>query len=1029
MRYVILLFIFVGLIETSWGQVPLPSNGVPESYPETIVLKNAKIVVSPSKVIDKGSLVIKNGKVETVGVLITPPKGYVEIDVKGKTIVPAFIEISSSTGMPETDKKQWSPRPQIESSRTSAHYWNDAIRAEQEAAPLYTADKKSIEKYQKMGIGFALTHVEDGIVRGTGALVALGDTPKEKQIVKSDAGLFFSFEKGSSRQTYPSSLTGAVALLRQMLYDAEYYAQFEDALSPNITLKKFNQQWKTLPHIFDVDDHLDLLRAQKIMREFDTEAAIFGSGKEYLNPTKLKEWKTPVFVPINFPSAYDVKDPLVARQIPLSDLKHWELAPSNPYILEKQQVSFGITSRGIDKPEDFWKNLHQAIERGLSREMALEALTITAANFLGVEDQIGSLEQGRWASFSVYDVDPFEYKNAKLLESWSLGKQTIHNTKNDIDAQGIYSLTINGKSGYYLELTEKKDALQGKVHLVKELRDSITQKKRKDTTTFKATVAQEGIDLSVHFNANDDNWKGAMTLHGKLNEKLGVIEGQGMLPNGDWEKWAAIKSKKVQGKSEPKKIIVDSLKNVQSFYPNMAFGFENLPEEKVYVLRNATVWTNEEKGIIKEGTVILKDGKISFVGTGNYMIPANAVEINAKGMHITSGIIDEHSHIAISRGVNESGQSNSAEVRMLDVVRNDDINIYRQLSGGVTAAQLLHGSANAIGGQSALIKLKWGYTPDEMLIPDAPKFIKFALGENVKQSNWGDFQTLRFPQTRMGVEQVFYQDFLRAKVYGEQWETYQNRKGKSKKNLDVIPPARDLELEAVLEILNGERHISCHSYVQSEINMLMHVADSMGFKVNTFTHILEGYKLADRMKEHGAGGSTFADWWGYKFEVNDAIPFNAALMHEQGVVVAINSDDAEMGRRLNQEAAKGVKYGNMSEEDAWKMVTLNPAKLLHLDDRMGSLKVGKDADVVIWTDNPLSIQAKVASVFIDGKLMYDFRNDERMRRRNSTEKARIISKMLADNEAGNPSKTFVKKDEKHWHCDTIGEHEEEGHEH
>ena len=364
--------------------------------------------------------------------------------------------------------------------------------------------------------------------------------------------------------------------------------------------------------------------------------------------------------------------------------------------------------------------------------------------------------------------------------------------------------------------------------------------------------------------------------------------------------------------------------------------------------------------------------------------------------------------------MNEGGQAIAAEVSIGDVVNPDDINIYRQLSGGVTASQLLHGSANPVGGQSALIKLKWGHTAEEMLIDGAPKFIKFALGENVKQSNWGDYNTIRFPQTRMGVEQVYYDGFTRAKAYAAEWKSFNTGKLKQK-------PRKDLELDVLLEILLSERFISCHSYVQSEINMLMHVADSMGFTINTFTHILEGYKVADKMAKHGAGASTFSDWWAYKHEVNDAIPYNANIMADQGIVVAINSDDAEMGRRLNQEAAKSVKYGGMSEQDAWKMVTLNPAKLLHLDDRMGSLKVGKDADIVIWSDNPLSIRAIVEYTIVDGEILYETERDQKMRLANQAEKARIISKMLEDNKNGGNKQPFVKKRNGHFHCDTFGE--------
>ncbi|MEZ4980531.1 MAG: amidohydrolase family protein [Saprospiraceae bacterium] len=279
-----------------------------------------------------------------------------------------------------------------------------------------------------------------------------------------------------------------------------------------------------------------------------------------------------------------------------------------------------------------------------------------------------------------------------------------------------------------------------------------------------------------------------------------------------------------------------------------------------------------------------------------------------------------------------------------------------------------------------------GKTAEELKIKGADGYIKF-VGENVKQSNWGDNQTIRFPQTRMGVEQVFVDHFTRAKEYGA-------LKASGK------PYRKDLELEALLEIINKKRFITCHSYRQSEINMLMKVAEQFGFTVNTFTHILEGYKVADKMAEHGAGGSTFADWWAYKFEVWEAIPYNGALMHEQGVVVAYNSDDAEMARRLNQEAAKAVKYGNVSEEDAWKFVTLNPAKLLHLDNRMGSIKTGKDADLVLWSDNPLSIEAKALQTYVDGVKYFDREEDKELRQAMASEKNRIIQKMLDTKKKG-----------------------------
>jgi len=449
-------------------------------------------------------------------------------------------------------------------------------------------------------------------------------------------------------------------------------------------------------------------------------------------------------------------------------------------------------------------------------------------------------------------------------------------------------------------------------------------------------------------------------------------------------------------------------------YPFVAFGNLEKPKPENILIKNATVWTNEKEGKIENTDVLLENGKISKIGK---TIPTTNVKIiDGTGKHLTYGIMDEHSHIAISSGVNEGTQSVSAEVRVGDVVNPDDINIYRQLSGGVVASQLLHGSANCIGGQSAFIKLKWGSSAEEMKVKNV-QFIKFALGENVKQSNWGDANVIRFPQTRMGVEQVMTDAFTRAKEYEAEWKTFNTNKNKTSDKI----PRKDLELDALVEILNKKRFITCHSYVQSEINMLMKVAEKFGFRINTFTHILEGYKLADKMAKHGAGGSSFSDWWAYKMEVYDAIPYNAALMQKMGVTVSINSDDAEMARRLNQEAAKTIKYGNVSEEDALKMVTLNVAKLMHIDDKMGSIKVGKDACVVLWTDNPLSIYARAEKTIIDGAIYYDLNSDETKRTELQTERNRIIQKMLTAKSTGNITQKPIAKPQKIWHCEDVAD--------
>jgi imidazolonepropionase-like amidohydrolase len=392
--------------------------------------------------------------------------------------------------------------------------------------------------------------------------------------------------------------------------------------------------------------------------------------------------------------------------------------------------------------------------------------------------------------------------------------------------------------------------------------------------------------------------------------------------------------------------------------------------------------------------VLIKNGKIAAVGKN--LSDATAKIIDGTGKHVTPGIIDEHSHIAAA-SINEGGQSVSSEVRIGDNLNPDDINIYRQLSGGVTTSHILHGSANTIGGQCQVIKLRWGGDDDEIKFKGSAPTIKFALGENVKRSPATNGNN-RYPDTRMGVNELLIDAFTRAKDYKKQWADYNSTKDKK----GLTPPRRDLELDALVEILDNKRFITCHSYVQSEILGSIDVANKMGYHYNTFTHILEGYKVAKEMLAHGANASTFSDWWAYKMEVEDAIPYNAAIMQKVGLNVAINSDDAEMARRLNQEAGKIVKYGGVTEEQALKMVTLNPAKMLHVEDKVGSLKVGKDGDVVVWTDNPLSIYAKSLYTIVDGTIYFDREKDQQMEKQIDTERNRLVKKMVGEKQRGMP---------------------------
>jgi len=394
---------------------------------------------------------------------------------------------------------------------------------------------------------------------------------------------------------------------------------------------------------------------------------------------------------------------------------------------------------------------------------------------------------------------------------------------------------------------------------------------------------------------------------------------------------------------------------------------------KLVAITNATIMT-ASNGTIQKGTIVIRDGKIAAVGT-DVAVPAGAKVIDGTGKYITPGIIDAHSHAA-SEAINEGTLSITSMVRIADVLRQDGVSLYRQLAGGTTTLNILHGSANTIGGQNAVVKLRYGLPVDSLMFEGAPPGIKFALGENVRQTNRTVLpgREARFPRTRMGVEDLLRDAFTRAQEYRRDWQQYEAQRKKATtaaQRAALIPPARNLELDALVEVLEGKRLVHCHSYRADEILMMLRVAKDFGFRVATFQHVLEGYKVADELAKAGSGASTFADNWAYKMEAWDAIPHNAALMAERGVVVSINSDSDERARRLYQEAAKAMHYGGASEQEALRMITLNPAKQLGVDKRVGSIEVGKDADLAIFTGHPFAPNSRVDMTLIDGRVFFD----------------------------------------------------------
>lgn len=991
MRKLLLLLIFP--LSVLQAQDYFPNNKAVKTKDLNFqAFKNATIHLNPTTVIKNATLLEHNGRIVAVGQNLTLPKNTRVYDKSGTHIYPSFIELNSNFGVKMKKNSRSGRSAQYQASR-DGYYWNDHIISDYNSLTDYSYDKTKAKSMRNAGFGVVNTHRANGIHRGTSLLLALSDQLADRErFIKTEAVEHFSFKKSTtSNQSYPSSIMGAMALIRQFYHDVSWYeagnADHTD-LAIEAALKN-----KNLPKIFEASDKLNTLRAVNVGNEMGLDFAVVASGQEYELLDQLKSRKAKLILPLNFPKVYDANDPLLLKKITLAQLRHWNQAPMNPAMMEQAGIQFALTTHELKSEKDFMSNLNKAVAYGLSKEKALASLTTIPAQILKQQNNLGSLEKGKLANFIVTSGPLFEDKT-KIYENWVKGTPHVIAEHNIQNIDGKYSLEIEGKT-INLDL--------------KNSQEKISVSAKMDSLKYKTKASYKDHWLSITLIDSKD--KVYAQLSTKVNES-GFEKGQGKGFSGNTIKWSVTKLEDEIKEETKEKKTPQYYDPVPVTYPNKAYGFSKRPKSETLLFKNATVWTNEKAGILENTDVLVVDGKIAAIGSSLKAQDARFIDATAK--HLTTGIVDEHSHLGAS-SINEGGHNSSAEVSIEDVLEPDDIGLYRDLAGGVTTIQILHGSANPIGGRSAIIKLKWGETTDNLIIKNADPFIKFALGENVKQSNWGSYS--RFPQTRMGVEQVLTDYFQRAKEYGEEWDRYN---GLSKKvKAKTKKPRYDIEMEVLLQILKGERFISSHSYVQSEINMLMKVAEKFDFRINTFTHILEGYKVADKMAEHGVGGSTFSDWWAYKNEVKDAIPYNGAIMHNAGVTVAFNSDDGEMSRRLNQEAAKAVKYGGISEEDAWKFVTLNPAKLLHLDDRIGSIKVGKDADLVLWSDHPLSIYAKAEKTIIEGVVYYDADTIAKQLQSIETEKQQIISQMLMAKENGAATQPPPEGTKREFTCETL----------
>jgi N-acetylglucosamine-6-phosphate deacetylase len=1012
-----LLILFLATISLSAQSQPPttdPVVGLQNNTPDWTVLKHASIVTKPGEKLEDMEIVIKGDVIKEIRKSGATPAGARIIDLSGKTVYAGFIDAYSENSIENN------------SNSLGAPYWNDTITPQLDMATNYINSSSLNTSYRSQGFTTRLAIPSKGIFRGNSAVVICGTGSNDRVVLRENVfqHIHLTVPNGRERTDYPNSPMGAVALARQALLDAQWYGKAWDAFNSGqaTTRPERNDALAALQPLisqkqvalFVTGNEQYFLRADRFSREFNLSAIMLGSGKEYQRLEAIKQAGRSVIVPVAFPKAPNVGSIESARAVSLKTLMHWDIAPENPGRIAKAGIPIMLTSHGLNKRSDFLKHLRRAVQRGLNPEQALAALTTQPATALGVTKLVGTVAPGKLASLIIATGDIFDAKT-NIHEVWVAGQRFELDKKPLLDVHGHWKLSLGTEPAIWnLKLSGKAPKLSGQLTQTVKQPDQADQKDADNESKEDepsqviiplAKVSLRGARLSAvlpgkHF-GQDGFIMFSLTLTGNDSATVPIHgQGQWTTPDGtitdititrELEKTTEQDDSAKQENKDEKPEVEDQATFAVNF-PLGAYGRDTKPNQpKTLLITNATIWTSGEQGILQKADMLVENGIIVAVGA-DLKAPRGAIVVDATGKHITAGIIDCHSHMATDGGVNESAQSITAEVRIGDFVDSHDMTIYRQLAGGVTMANILHGSANPIGGQNQVIKLRWGSLGEQMKFAAAPQGIKFALGENVKQSNWGDEYTTRYPQTRMGVEQIMQDAFVRARQYKKdhlQWN----------KTHRGLPPRVDLELEALQEILDGERWIHCHSYRQDEILALMRTLEHFNIQIGTFQHILEGYKVAKEMAQHGAMGSSFADWWAYKFEVYDAIPYNGAIMHNAGVVVSFNSDDSELGRHLNHEAAKAVKYGGVAPTEALKFVTLNPAKQLRISQYVGSLEAGKQADFVIWSGPPLSIFSRCEQTWIDGMKYFDRATDIAQRTTLLDRRSTLIQKILTSGEA------------------------------
>ncbi len=962
-----------------------PVIGLHKNLPKVHAFINADVVVKAGTIIKNSNLIIRDAYIENVGVDVEIPADAVIHDLQGKTIYPGFIDLYSNVGVTESVGGQKNSK-----EVKGVGFWNSNITPEIDVVDQLVVDKLQTKKLRDLGFTTAISFPKGITFQGQGAHLFLNDQKPKNAIIQARVLQSLNLTQGihasyNYYQEYPASLMGNIAMIRQALMDAKWYVQAWDKYkkAPQNQIKpELNKALealvpiinKEMPLVVKADDEFDLARIDKIADEFGIETWIIGSGFDYRKIKEFKHSGQKVILPLNFPEKPKLNSSVGESNISLRDLRHYEMAPSNAAKLNSEGVELCLTSAFLKKETEFLPNLRKAVLSGLEKDVALSALTTNPSKWLGMDHLLGSLEKGKMANFIITDGDLFS-ENTKIMQSWIAGEKFM--VKQEDQISGIWlGEIIQGNQKLKLDVKQKGAKIDGKIKIEK------TEKK----ISF-GTINSRNLDFTLAKGSKD---KGSIRLSATLNKD--EIIGFGKWANGETFTWKAKRNTK-NISERVSKAIAKSM-DLKPLFPEGIYGREKLHQSKGEVLiKNATIWTSSDEGILKEYDMLVKDGKVASIGKA-LKASESAMIIDAKGKHLSAGIIDPHAHISAKGNINEYSHAITTEVRMEDILVDNDINVYYQLAGGVTTVCTLHGSANPIAGLSSVIKLKWGEKVDDMVVPKATEIMKFALGENVKSPNPIRGQKSRYPQSRMGTIEIMKDAFNAALDYRKEWEKYIEA---SKSNTNLIAPRKVIKYEHLLGVLDGETMVHCHAYRHDEILAFMKLAEEFGFTVGAFIHTVEGYKVASEIKKHGAMAIVFGDWWAYKMEAYDGTPYNAAILYNAGVITSYHSDSQDVARRLNTEATKAMHYGDVSADDAIKFVTINAAKMLKLESTIGSLEVGKDADFVIWSGSPLSTSTVCEQTWIEGEKYFDLKEDKVLKARDDKQRNEIIQHILSAN--------------------------------